>query len=286
MKRAYWVAGALALAVVLLLLSGAIGSPPRGNPPAAAVPMSPQIVEWLPRLQGPPAISGELRVDPYRLVRLKVSDLPPRAGVLWSVYPPGKADIAHTSDRCCLEFVAPPGSYTVELLVIALDESGVPVPWKTTATVVIGGEPGPTPPVPPGPVPPGPVPPGPVPPDPTPPTPPAPIPVAGFRVLIVYETSKAPSLPEGQRSILYGKAIRDYLDRKCVTGQDGKTREWRIWDQDVDTSLAGKVWQDAMSRKRGSVPWLIVSNGQSGFEGPLPATVDDTLTLLKKYGGD
>jgi hypothetical protein len=66
-------------------------------------------------------------------------------------------------------------------------------------------------------------------------------------------------------------------------GADGKTREWRIWDKDVDPSQESAVWQAAMKRPRASVPWLLVSNGKTGYEGPLPGTADDLLALLKKY---
>ncbi len=58
-----------------------------------------------------------------------------------------------------------------------------------------------------------------------------------------------------------------------------------MWDAGVDASQESQLWQDALKRKRGALPWLVISNGKSGFEGPLPATVDETLTLLKKYGG-
>ncbi|HEY1378693.1 MAG TPA: hypothetical protein VGF55_17980 [Gemmataceae bacterium] len=125
----------------------------------------------------------------------------------------------------------------------------------------------------------------PAPPAPTPPSP-APLPGAGLRVLIVYETAELSTYPKDQLSVLYGSAVRGYLDAHCAKGPDGKTAEWRIWDQNVPTGAEAKVWQDAMSRKRDKLPWLVVSNGASGFEGPLPGTVGETLKLLKQYGGD
>jgi hypothetical protein len=79
--------------------------------------------------------------------------------------------------------------------------------------------------------------------------------------------------------------VRDYLRGKCVVGADGKTSEFRIWDKDVDAAADAKHWQDALKRPRASTPWLIVSDGKSGYEGPLPANVDETLALLKKFGG-
>lgn len=132
----------------------------------------------------------------------------------------------------------------------------------------------------------GPTPPGPGPgPAPTPnPVNPAPIPEPGFRVLILFESMEV--LPAAQQSILTGKRVRDYLDAKCVTEPDGKTKGYRIWDKDTVSDADLPVWSKAMKRPHGSIPWIIVSNGTTGFEGPLPATVDEALSLLKKYGGE
>jgi len=120
---------------------------------------------------------------------------------------------------------------------------------------------------------------------PDPPTPnPAPIPVDGFRVLILYESADQTKMPAAQQSILFSKTVRDYLNSHCAAGP--KVKDWRIWDKDVDPSGEAKLWQDVMKRPRVGVPWIVVSNGKSGFEGPLPANVGDTMALLKKYGGE
>ena len=112
------------------------------------------------------------------------------------------------------------------------------------------------------------------------PDPPAPIPGEGFRVLIVEEaTEERSKLPASQQLIFTAKAIRDYAKEHCVT--DG----FRILDDDADMSREASVWQEAMKAPRASLPWLLVTNGKTGFSGPLPLTVDDTLAILKKYGG-
>jgi hypothetical protein len=112
----------------------------------------------------------------------------------------------------------------------------------------------------------------------------APIGGEGYKVLILYEAMQAQQLPAGQQSAIFGKAVRDYLNAKCSVGPDGATKEWRIWDKDVDASNESKVWQDALKRPRTAIPWLVVSDGKSGFEGPLPTTLPEIETILKKYG--
>jgi hypothetical protein len=121
-------------------------------------------------------------------------------------------------------------------------------------------------------------------PTPVPPPSPAPIPTEGLRVLIVYDSGNT-TLPAAQQQILYGKTFRDHLNSKCVMGTDGKTHEWRLWDKDTDTTNEPKLWQDVMKRQHPQLPWLVISNGKTGYEGPLPSTVDAATTLIAKYEG-
>lgn len=132
---------------------------------------------------------------------------------------------------------------------------------------------------------PDPKPPGPDPdpePEPEPePVDPAPIPDAGFRVLIVYESGDMTKYTIEQQVILAGADVREFLKRNCVP-EDGQAG-FRIYDADIDTSNDLPVWQKAMSRDRSQVPWVVISNGKTGFEGPLPATPSEFLELCKKY---
>lgn len=105
----------------------------------------------------------------------------------------------------------------------------------------------------------------------------------GLRCLIVYESADLSKYPAAQEAILFDKSIRDYLSAHCTQGD--KVKDWRIWDQNVDVKDEAPLWQKVMARPRKSVPWIIVGNGKSGFEGPLPADVPSTLKLLQKYGG-
>lgn len=140
----------------------------------------------------------------------------------------------------------------------------------------------------PGPIPPTPTPtptPGPTPtPTPTPtPVDPAPIPDAGLRVMVVYETASLSKMPREQLGILYDQGFRDWLSGIVVKGVDGKTPEWRVYDQHADIAAESPLWRAALARPRKAVPWLVVSNGKAGFEGPLPANVADAKTVIQRF---
>jgi hypothetical protein len=76
-----------------------------------------------------------IRVKPYSLVKFSVSNVPEKAALRWKVTPSAGVSKATTSeDR--LEFAAPPGTYTVELLVLIITD-GKPVFEEHSATVEI-----------------------------------------------------------------------------------------------------------------------------------------------------
>lgn len=138
-------------------------------------------------------------------------------------------------------------------------------------TVTVGG---------PAPQPPGPDPepePEPVDPDDKPP-----FPADGLHVLMVFETATQNQLPAGQRSILFARSVREFLNGKTAKGPEGSPA-YRIWDADTDVSGAAKVWQDAMAVPRQSLPWLIVNNGRAWYSGPLPADPAAFQELVNKY---
>jgi hypothetical protein len=133
----------------------------------------------------------------------------------------------------------------------------------------------------------GDAPPGPAPgpgPGPTPP----PTPVAGLHVLVLYESGELTKLPAAQQNVLYAKSVRDYLNAHTPAGPDGKTHQWRMFDWDTDVAAEAKDWQALMARKpdKAKLPWVVVAGDRGvAYEGPLPATADEMLKLLAKYGG-
>lgn len=169
-------------------------------------------------------------------------------------------------NKTAIAIASKPGRYRL----LAWTAKGDLASEAAVCILVIGDVP-PVPPIPPGPNPP------------VPPVPPVPVPIPGdgLRVLMVYETAQP--ITAAHRAVLAGLQVRSYLTAKCA--KNGTVPEWRVYDKDVNLSNESKVWQDAMKRPRSSLPWIVISNGTAGYEGPLPPTVDDALKLLAKYGG-
>jgi len=102
-----------------------------------------------------------------------------------------------------------------------------------------------------------------------------PLPVNGLHVLIVEEMDDRSTLPASQVSIFSSTVLRKWLTDNNV--------QWRMFDDDVPQEQLEKTWKDALARPRASLPWILASNGTKGFEGPLPKTDAELITLLEKY---
>ena len=129
--------------------------------------------------------------------------------------------------------------------------------------------------------------PAPVPtPTPVPPAPsPAPIAGDGLRVLVVYDDAVSSALPPETLSQLTDTNIRLYLQQHCAKTTDG-TPEFRFLTTRTDATKLAANWQAAFKRPRTTLPWLVISNGKTGYEGPLGKTAADTLKLIQQYGGN
>lgn len=118
------------------------------------------------------------------------------------------------------------------------------------------------------------------------PEPPEPEPSpSAISVLIVEETEDRLK-PEmrGYLGVLNSAAVRGYLNSHCAT-VDGEPH-WLWVDDDADLTNASQYWRDAMALPRKSLPWIAISNGRNGTAGPLPQSEDETLALLRKWGGE
>lgn len=202
---------------------------------------------------------------PFKVVAAKGSDI-----YVWSF--PDNVTASETDDGILTVTKAPNGTFTIRVIGMKVDFDTKKVTKDRGVIEVVVGNPTPGPDPDPSP-------------DPDPKPDPAPIPEAGFRVLIVESLKQRIKLPPQQLAILFDKKVRDYLNSKCVVEPDNKTKAWRIWDTEVDATNDLKLWQTAMTRKRTATPWIVISDGKKGFEGPLPDSVDATLELLKKFGG-
>ena len=151
------------------------------------------------------------------------------------------------------------GSYRV----VAFGASGSRASGPAACLVVVGD----APPVPPG-----------------PPNPPSPV-MRGLKVLVLYESGEEGKMPKSQQAILHAPEIRDWLNAHCDASKETMSgTAWAIWDKDVDASAMSKGWQDVLKRPHPSMPWIVVfSDAGVAFEGPLPADVAATVTLLSKY---
>ena len=97
----------------------------------------------------------------------------------------------------------------------------------------------------------------------------------GRHVLIVYETLDKPTYPSSQSLILDSAEFKQFLNQTATDG-------WRILDQNATTEYMPEVFKTWMTRKRDGLPWIVISNGQTGVEGELPATIDETKELIGK----
>lgn len=197
-----------------------------------------------------------------KFVRVKL-DAGEKAIVLSQDFAP--VDIVTTADS--LAFTGLPGRYVV--VVLKGDEQP-----QQFFTKIVGTVPPPTPDPKPDDPPPGPD---------IPPTNKAPLPdVAGFHVLMVYESGTLPpDIPKEQHEIPYLPTVRDWLT-KNTTPIDGWAG-WRVGDPQAGVSQGSNLWTRMMALPRSQVPWLIVSNGakNKGYCGPMPKDANQFLMLME-----
>ena len=197
---------------------------------------------------------------------------PPGAGLYFWTTPAG-VNAADRGDKLLVE-AAPKGSLTISVKSINanLDKDGKFLGFLTKFGAVTFDVGGVVPPVPPTP-----------PPDPTPiPTPDiAPYPSTGLTALIIYESSEeTPSLS----NLMSGDLLNSYILTKGVKNGFMK------FDKDLSDFSKLDPWVAAAWKvERKSLPWLLVSNGKTGFSGPLPMdakgySAEKTLEIFKKHG--
>ena len=215
---------------------------------------APPTLSWPDEVHGPVYAFGKLKADgEFKYLAWKT---------------PRGLKVERLGERELL-FTGPPGSYLFEA--VASNDEGI-TGFERSSVVIGDGQP--TPDIKPDPKP-----------DikPAPPAPPKDIPfpgVSGLHVLIVLETADRSKYDPGQLNVMDGRQVREWLDANCAALTSTR-KAWNIWDKDVDARSFGQAWDDALKRKRDSLPWLIASNGTKAIEIPLPKTPQE---FIEKVG--
>lgn len=105
---------------------------------------------------------------------------------------------------------------------------------------------------------------------------PGPAPIAGGKVVLWFQDTG--KMSHAQRAILTSTRIREVL---ATFGKD----RWRVLDVDAPLEAAPSWVRDLANQKRDSLPWITVVGERSTWSGPLPGTVEETITLLRKLKG-
>lgn len=222
------------------------------------------------------ALAGPATVGTGDFVIVAIATATPGAELTFTYDPdPGQSKRAvfeePGSGRRLIVFIQPPANrYRIALIGQITSEGRDPFDVAVHDVTVGRVAPTPTPDV-------DPVPPGPEPepePEPTPDT--APFPADGLHVLVVYESSKMNSLTPDQRAIIQGADVRAALKAAAP-------ERHRFYDPDADLTYAAPVWKAAMAVPRESVPWVAISNGRTGYSGPLDMTPAEFKALLSEF---
>ncbi len=254
---------ALPFAVAVLCLATAPTPLPSSDagPPSAAAAVPPTATVDV-SIAGPETASGGFAL---------IGSGPKDAVLRWRIESPdGAADPLRLRDESgspVLVFMSPVnGRYRV-VLTGQVPADGLDPFGEAVHVVVVGG-------VPPGPEP---TPPRPDPDDddvdPEPDDGP-PFPADQLHVLIIYESADVNRLTADQRAIIMGADVRGALDSAAPD-------RYRIYDQDADLTYVDQVWKDAMAVPRESLPWLVISDGETGYSGPLDMTAAEFRELIR-----
>jgi len=98
----------------------------------------------------------------------------------------------------------------------------------------------------------------------------------GLMVAVVYETADSLKYKAGQLACIRAANVREWLRQSDA--------QFRFIDDDTPLANAEVKWQKAIDKAAGKeYPWLIIQHGREGFQGPLPNSPDEFITLLEKY---
>ncbi len=105
-----------------------------------------------------------------------------------------------------------------------------------------------------------------------------------LKIVIFEETVDRGSLPETQTDALLSTIWREYAREHC--SKTNGHPDFRVIDKDTNLSKAEDWVQAAGKKERNGLPWLCVTNGTTGYNGPFPEDLERLMQILKEYGGE
>ena len=111
-----------------------------------------------------------------------------------------------------------------------------------------------------------------------------PITPAKLQVVIIEDPALRGSLPADQIAAMDGAEVRDYCKTHCVLTNG--TPDFRKLSLRQDVSGQPEWIKTAFAEPRSVLPFLVILTPTKTISGPLPATVAETMAMLKKYGGN
>jgi len=117
-------------------------------------------------------------------------------------------------------------------------------------------------------------------------TPPPPIITTGLHVLIVEEVGDRITMPVDQLCVLLGRApntFRGYCEIKCPESPEGLPIA--VIDQHLTPRGNDPFFAQAFERARDSLPWIVVANETTFWEGPLWATNAEAVAKMTELFG-
>lgn len=111
-----------------------------------------------------------------------------------------------------------------------------------------------------------------------------PVVVKSFRVLLVYES--ADTMSAANNSILYGKAVEDFLNANCTGGKQGWARREKDATGTYDSDRQA-VWDAVKNEfaapKNTKTPALVIQVNDKITIEPFGPTAAGTVAILRKY---
>jgi len=102
----------------------------------------------------------------------------------------------------------------------------------------------------------------------------APIDTDTLTVVIIEETAQRQLLPFSQLNAITSQVWKNY-----VVSKKGK---WRVLDEDSNIDKDYDWVKEAMSLERTSLPWLVYADGNNGYSGPVPYSLEEFMGVIKR----